>query len=108
MNCEKNFFVASHRNSLKHDKLLKPQNQSTLALYEAPTEGSWAYQVTRAFMQADIPLYKIHQQSIKELFTSMNKPLPSVSKCRSAVELMCQNILNNIKEKITTKRSSSL
>lgn len=104
VNCEKKFFVNSHRESKKHKDLMIKPNQCKLVNFEKPTEDSWAYQVTKAFLEADIPLQKIHSESLNKLFSSMNRPLPSVSKCRSMVEFICKNVLQEINRKLRNKK----
>ena len=84
---EKSFMVDSHRKSKKHQNMLKGlENQQSMHEHIAPDESTWAYRVTKAFLQSDIPLHKLKSEPLKNLFNSIGKPLPSESKSRSCVD----------------------
>ena len=88
--CDKRFHIDCHRKSRKHQKGVQalavsaPATQSFLKT----TSKDFTESVTRAFLSADIPLYKLQNKELQELFTSIGKQLPSESSCRKkAIEI---------------------
>lgn len=102
VNHSKSFFVESHRCTKKH-KLKPPSSsssisnslQQTLILFPGK---SFTDTVIHAFLSADIPLFKLNNPSLKALFSSFGKDLPSESLCRQRIPKLfdteIQRILN--------------
>lgn len=57
-------------------------------------DKSWAYKVTKAFLEADIPLHKLKAKSLINLFNEMNRPLPSQTNARGYVQSISNNIIH--------------
>ena len=96
--CDKNFHVQSHQNSIKHKKALESQqNSQKLASLNGTKQVSFVEKVTSAFFASDIPLKKIENKHIRELFTSMNHPLPSEKSCRNQITPIFEKIIEKIK-----------
>ena len=82
----KRFLVDSHRNTSNHQKPfdsrseeLIPHTSQTL-LRSSGTD--FVKKVTKAFLSADIPLYKLNNTHIKNLFCDTGHRLPSETTCR--------------------------
>ena len=69
--CDKKFFVESHRKS----------KQTFLQLDQV----NFKEQVVFSFLAADIPLHKLNHPSLKYLFATMGKVLPSETAARVCV-----------------------
>ena len=73
--CDKQFLVDRHRQTAKHQKGLSspsttsPSPQSFLQI----SSKNFTERVTRAFLSADIPLKKLQNKELKELFKDLGK-----------------------------------
>ncbi len=99
VNCDKRFRVESHRATSKHTKKLadakdqKPAIQSFL-----PTsKNDFKSKLVETFLAADIPLYKLNNPRIKQLFTDLGQPMPSESSCRAHVDVLASKEMQRIK-----------
>ena len=76
--CDKKFFVESHRKSKQHQGKLetksKCQSKQTFLQLD---QVNFKEQVVSSFLAADIPLHKMNHSSLKSLFATMGKVLPS-------------------------------
>ena len=101
--CEKKFNIDSHRKSAKHCKYLYviPEQPK---LFAEKGSDLFAKKVTEAFLSADIPLYKLRNFHIIELFKSMNHPLPSESTCRNQIDLIDKDLYGKIAKIVQNKK----
>ena len=95
--CDKKFFVESHRKSKKHQRKLetKSKSQSKQTLLKLD-QVNFKEQVVSSFLAADISLHKLNHSSLKSLFATMEKVLPSetcVTKLASQKEEQIQELL---------------
>ena len=84
--CDKKFFVESHRKSKQHQRKLETKSKSQskqtfLQLYQI----NFKEQVVSSFLAANIPLHKLNHPSLKSLFATMGKVLPSETAARACV-----------------------
>ena len=102
INCTKSYIVERHIASQKHRELL-----SKVEIIRNPDseieEQDFASKVTKAFLASDIPLYKVNNPELQDLFRTMGQALPSESCCRSRVSTLAENRVKEIKEKIFGK-----
>ena len=70
LSCNKCFLVGSHQNMLKHQKALGSRSENLLP------------QSLQTFLSADIPLYKLNNMHIKNLFRGISHRSPSETTCR--------------------------
>jgi len=92
--CEKRFFVEKHRASNKHKSRLEQSTSSstfTQNFLSSTSTNDFATQVARAFVSADIPLWKLRNNQLRDLFAGIGHPLPSEQTCR----LTIPNIYND-------------
>lgn len=81
---DKRFYIDRHRSAAKHQRLLhEPSSSSQTFIVQRPTD--FTSQVVSAFLSADIPLHKVRNPQLKQLFVTMGYPLPSESSCRQKV-----------------------
>ena len=102
---DKTFMVESHRNSNKHKALLKANSsQPAISEFKTPDQNSWTYNVTKSFLEADIPLHKLNSPSIISLFKSINHPLPSHSSAYKTVDNIYETQMELIKNKMKDRK----
>ena len=81
VSCNKRFLVDYHRNTSKHQKALGSRSESLISK-NSPTflrssDTDVVEKVTKAFLSADIPLYKLNNTHIKNVFRDIGHRLPS-------------------------------
>jgi len=100
--CDKQFLVDSHRRTAKHQKQLPssstspPQSQSFIEF--GPKD--FTESVARAFLSADIPLKKLQNKELKQLFKDIGKTLLSESACRRKAAEMEEREIGRVKNLI--------
>ena len=86
VSCIKRFLVDSHRNTSKHQKALGSRSENfiphTSQTFLKSSDTDFVEKVTKAFLSADIPLYKLNNTHIKNLFREIGHRLPSEPTCR--------------------------
>ena len=76
--CDKKFFVESHRRSKQHQGKLETKSKSqSKQTFLQLDQGNFKEQVVSSFLVADIPLHKLNHRSLKSLFATIEKVLPS-------------------------------
>ena len=82
----KRFLVDSHRNTTKHQKALGSRCENlipqTLQTFSSSSDNYFVEKVTKAILSAGIPLYKLNNTHIKNLFRDIGHRLPSETTCR--------------------------
>ena len=71
--CDKKFFEESHQKSKATPKKIGDKEQIFLQLNQV----NFKEQGVSSFLAADIPLHKLNHLSLKSLFATMGKVLPS-------------------------------
>ena len=96
VSCKKTYQVENHLATNHHaakkariDQSSESENEDTLEI---------AKEVTKAFLAADIPIYKLNNQSLKSLFTKIGSKLPSESACRRKVSDIANSERERVKE----------
>ena len=86
VSCDKNFLVESHQNTSKHQTALGSRSEQpiphTLQMFLRSSNTDFVEKVTEAFLSADIPLYKLNSNFIKNLFLDNGHSLLSETTCR--------------------------
>ena len=86
VSCNKRFLVDSHRNRSKHQKALGSRSEDlilqTSQTFSRSSDTDFVEKVTKAFLSADIPLFKLNNMHIKSLFRDIGYRLPSETTCR--------------------------
>ena len=85
VSCNKRFLV-SHRNTSKLQKALGSRSEDlipqTSQTFSRSSDTDFVEKVTKAFLSADTPLYKLNEPHIKNLFRDIGHRLPSETTCR--------------------------
>ena len=72
VSCNKRFLVNSHRNTSKHQNALGSRSENlipqTSQTFLRSSVTDFVEKVIKAFLSADIPLYKLNNTHIKHLF----------------------------------------
>ena len=102
--CDKKFFVESHRKSKQHQRKLetksKSQSKQTFLQLDQVTFNE---QVVSSFLATDIPLYKLNHPSLKSLFATMGKVLPSETAAQACVAKLAPQKEKQIQELLRDK-----
>ena len=99
VNCEKRFRVNRHRESTKHKRpMLSSTTATTKQLFLPQPKKEFKAKLVETFLAANIPLKKLQNSRIRELFTDLGQAVPSESACLAHVET-----LDRIKKKLTGK-----
>ena len=84
--CDKKFFVESHRKSKQHLRKLETKSKSqSKQTFLQLDQVNFKEQVVSSFLAADIPLHKLNHLSLKSLFATIGKVLPSETAARACV-----------------------
>ena len=84
--CDKKFFVESHRKSKQQQRKLETKSKSqSRQTFLQLDQVNFKEQVVSSFFAADIPLHKLNHPSLKSLFATMVKVLPSKTAARACV-----------------------
>ena len=92
VSCNKRFLADSHRNTSKHQKTLSSRSENLIPhssqTFLRSSDTDFGEKVTKAFLSADIPLYKLNNTHIKNLFRDIGHKLPSeTTSRRTALQL---------------------
>ena len=87
--CDKRFNVELHRQTAKHQRKVapeQPQASNSQSFLLPQSQKDFTKQVVTAFLEAEIPLYKLQHSSVKNLFDStLGNHCPSESACQKQV-----------------------
>ena len=100
---DRKYQVDSHRRSAKHQRRLRNISSSTATTStskEPVTQENFCRKITEAFLAADIPLKKLQNNKIKELFDGLGFPVPSESACRSKVKEIATDVKKKVRKVI--------
>ena len=86
VSCNKRFLVDSHRNRSKQSKALGSRSENLIPqisqMFLRSSDTDFVEKVTKAFLSAVIPLYKLNNTHIKNLFCNIGHILPSETSCK--------------------------
>ena len=90
VSCNKRFLIDSHQNTSKHEKALGSRSENlipqTSQTFLRNSDTDFVEKVTKAFLSANIPLDKLNNTHIKNLFRDIGHlfdiSLPSETTCR--------------------------
>ena len=100
---EKEFHVTAHRNTQKHKNSIS-FSQIASPNFLVVDKNCFADKLLKAFLSADIPLYKLRNESIKNLFYDLGHQVPSDTSCRQKIENICNEVLNKIQSIVQDQR----
>ena len=104
VNCEKRFRVTKHRQSAKHQRSLLPSTTTTTKqLFLPQPKKEFKAKLVETFLTADIPLKKLQNSRVRELFTDLGQAVPSESACRTHVATLAEQEMDRIKKKLAGK-----
>ena len=103
--CDKKFFVESHRKSKQHQGKLetksKSQSKQTFLHFD---RVNFKEQVVSSLLAADIPLHKPNHPSLESPFARMGKVLPSETAARACVAELASQQEEQIQELLSDKK----
>ena len=103
--CDKKFFVESHRKSKQHQRKLETKSKSqSKQTFLQLDQVNFKEQVVPSFLAADIPLHKLNHPSLKSLFATMGKVLPSETAARACVAKLASQKEEQIQELLREKK----
>jgi len=97
---KKKFNVDAHRKTKGH---VVSQSATPLQTFLSTTDVQFTAMVVEAFLSADIPLEKLQNKKLKELFVFMKHKLPSESNARNYVHQVATQINKKIQNKLENK-----
>ena len=107
VSCNKRFLVDSYRNTSKHQKALDSKSENLippiLTTFLRSSNTNFVEKVTKAFLSADIPLYKLNNTHIKNLFHDIGHRLPSETICRRTALQLSEDELKRLRNAVHDK-----
>ena len=97
---DKRFLVDSHWKTSKHQKTLgrsKLQMPQTSQTFLTNSSSDFVKKLTRVFLSADIPLYKLNNKHVKNLFSYICHSLLTETTCRKTVLKLSPDKLQRIR-----------
>ena len=110
VSCNKRFLFDSHRNTSKHQKALGSRSEdlifqtSQTFLRFLSSDTDFVEKVTKAFLSADIPMYKLNNRHIENLFRDIGHRLPSETTCRRTALQLSEDELMQIRNAVHDKQ----
>ena len=102
--CDKKIFVESHPKSKQHQRKLETKSKSqSKQTFLQLDQVNFKEQVVSSFLAADIPLDKLNYPSLKSLFATMGKVLPSETAARACVAKLASQKEKQIQELLRYK-----
>ena len=99
------FFVESHGKSKQPQRKLKTKSKSqSQQIFLQLDQVNFKEQVVSSFLAADIPLYKLNHPSLKSLFATMGKVLPSKTAAQACVAKLASQKEEQIQELLCDKK----
>ena len=98
------FFVESHRKSKQHQRKLETRSESqSKQTFLQLDQVNFKEQAVSSFLAADIPLHKLNHPSLKSLFATMGKVLPSKTAARACVAKLASQKEEQIQQLLRDK-----
>ena len=102
--CDKKFFVKSHRKSKQHQRKLETKSKSqSKQTFLQLDQVNFKEQAVSSFLTADIPFHKLNHPSLKSVFVTMGKVLPSETAARACVAKLAFQKEKQIQELLGAK-----
>ena len=103
--CNRRFPVGSHRNTSKHQKALGSKSEDLIpqisqTFLRSSDTYDFVEKVSKAFLSADNPLYKLNNTHIKNLFRDIGHRLPSGTTCRRTTLQLNEDELKRIRNAV--------
>ena len=99
--------ITKHRESTKHLKAIKSSTCNAVQSFiswKTENVNDFTRFVTKAFLSADIPLYKANNRELQALFSFLGKPLPSETILRSQVSTIADLEMLQVQNLISEKK----
>ena len=77
--------------------------QPTIANAMQNLNKEFKSELVEAFLAADIPLFKISNPKVRQLFTKLGQPVPSESSCRVHMSKLAEKEVQLLKERLNGK-----
>ena len=107
VSCNKRFLVDSHQNMSKYQKALGSRSEDliprTSQTFLRSSDNDFVEKVTKAFLPADIPLNKLNNTHIKNLFRDIGHRLLSETTCRQTALQLSEDELKRIQNAVHDK-----
>ena len=104
VSCNERFLVDSHRDTLKHQKAFGSRSRNlitqTSQTFLRSSDTDFVKKVTKAFLSAEIPLYKLNNRHIKNLFCDIGHRLPSETTCKQTALQLTKDELKRIRNAV--------
>ena len=102
---QQNVFVESHRKSKQHQRKLETKSKSqSKQTFLRLDQVNFKEKVVSSFLAADIPLHKLNHPSLKSLFATMGKVLPSETAARACVAKLASQKEEQVQELLRDKK----
>ena len=103
--CDKKFFVESHRKSKQHQRKFETKSKSqSKQTFLQLDQVNFKEQVVSSFLAAGIPLHKLNHRSLKSLFATTGKVLPSQTAARACLAKLASQKEEQIQELLRDKK----
>ena len=103
--CDKKIFVESHRKSRQHQRKLETKSKSqSKQTFLQLDQANFKEQVVSLFLAADIPFHRLNHPSLKSLFATVGKVLPSETAARACVAKLASQKEEQIQELLRDKK----
>ena len=97
--------MESHRKSKQHQKKLETKSKSqSKQTFLQLDQVNFKEQAVSSFLAADIPPYKLNHPSLKSLFSTMGKVLPSETAARACVAKLAFQKEEQVQELLRDKK----
>ena len=98
-------FVESHQKTKQHQRKLETKSKSQSKQISLQLDQvNFKEQIVSSFLAADIPLHKLNHPSLKSLFATMGKLLPSGTAARACVAKLAYQKEQQIQELLRDKK----
>ena len=108
VSCNNRFLADSIGNTSKHQKAFCSRSENlipqTSQTFLRSNDTDFVEKVTKAFLSDDIPLYKLNNTHIKNLFRDIGHRLPSETACRRTALQLSENELKRIRNAVHDKQ----
>lgn len=101
--CEKQYTVDKHRATSKHLRKSEESTASVQQFINVESKWDFARDVSKSFLSADIPLWKLRNPELRRLFARMGHPLPSEETCRSRINLLYDEEIGKLRDFVKEK-----
>ena len=103
--CDKKSFVESHEKSKQHQKNWRRRANPKVSKPSLQLDQvNFKEQVVFLFLAADIPLHKLNHPSLKSLFATMEKVLPSETAARACLAKLASQKKEQIQQLLRDKK----